>query len=87
MSSVLSSDSFAGVKEALTVAFSDLEEVKSDLEGEQESLPNVTVEDAQPIPEEEDDVRAYPGGIEELKKMIQNASKGVAEDTDKQYKK
>jgi hypothetical protein len=87
MSSVLSSDSFAGVKEALTVTFSDLEEVQNDLEGEQEALPDITNEDAQPIPEEEDDFQAYPGGLEELKKMVLNASKGVTEETDKQYKK
>jgi hypothetical protein len=42
MSSVLLSDSFAGVKEALTVTFSDLEEVQNNLEGEQEALPDIT---------------------------------------------
>jgi hypothetical protein len=87
MSSVLSSDSFAGVKEALAVTPSDLDEVQNDLEGEQEALPDITNEDAQPIPEDEDDLQAYPGGLEELKKMVLNASKGVTEETDKQYKK
>ena len=90
MSSILLSNAFAGVTDVLnTTTFleMDLTDVRNDLEGEQESMPDITKEDAQPIPEEEEDAHAFPGGLEELRKIVQNASKGVTEDTDKQYRK
>lgn len=89
MSSILLSNAFAGVTDVLNITFleADLADVRNDLEGEQESMPDITKEDAQPIPEEEEDARAFPGGLEELRKIVQNASKGVTEDTDKQYRK
>jgi hypothetical protein len=90
MSSILLSNAFAGVTDVLNITTfleTDLTDVRNDLEGEQELMPDITKEDAQPIPEEEEDARAFPGGLEELRKIVQNASKGVTEDTDKQYRK
>jgi hypothetical protein len=89
MSSILLLDAFAGVKDALSVNLLDMDlaDIKNDLEGEQETMPDITKEDAQPIPEEEEDARSYPGGLEELKRIVQSASKGVTEDTDQQYRK
>jgi hypothetical protein len=85
MSSILLSNAFAGVTNVLNITTfleTDLVDVRNDLEGEQELMPDITKEDAQPIPEEEEDARAFPGGLEELRKI-----KGVKEDTDKQYRK
>ena len=89
MSSILSSNAFVGVTNVLNITFLevDLADVRNDLEGEQESMPNITKEDAQQFLEEEEDACAFPGGLEELRKIVQNASKGVTEDTDKQYHK
>ena len=85
MSSILSSNAFAGVTNVLNITFLevDLADVRNDLEGEQESMPDITKEDAHPILEEEEDAHAFPGGLEELRKIVQNALKEVTEDTDK----
>lgn len=87
MFSMLSSNAFAGVTNVLNITFleTDLVNVRNNLEGEQELMPDIVKEDAQPIPEEEEDAHAFHGGLEELRRIMQNASKGVTEDTDKQY--
>jgi hypothetical protein len=53
---ILLSNAFAGVTDVLNITFleTDLVDVRNNLEGEQESMPDITKEDAQPIPEEEE---------------------------------
>ncbi|RDB19137.1 hypothetical protein Hypma_014269 [Hypsizygus marmoreus] len=50
-------------------------------------MPDVGAEEYILIPEEEVDASRIPGGLEELNNTVKNASKGVKEDTDKQYKR
>ena len=74
--SLINSPAFAGVHQAMKLAnvAQASDEVQDDMDGEQEGLPDVMPEDL-----------AITTKIESLQSAILNASKGVTEDTDKQY--
>lgn len=86
----ITSISFAGVHQAIRhVRALDTEEVNDDLEAEQEAMPDI-IQDSFVVPEDEgSDTEAsnMADNIEKLNIAVMNASKGVKEDTDKQYKR
>ncbi|KAF5379508.1 hypothetical protein D9615_006528 [Tricholomella constricta] len=89
-STELRAPAFAGIYQAIEYNQGDVKfagAVQDDLEGEQEAMPDISAEDCIPIPEEQAKALAIPGGIEQLNTTVTNASKGVKEDTDKQYKR
>ena len=83
----VNSPQYAGVQAALKVSWSDLEAVLDDLEGEQESMPAAEPNDLEPDLDEVDIKEQNSDGLDNLKESILNASRGVTEDTDKQYRK
>lgn len=77
----INSPAFAGLCTVTTISHSplDQDEVTDDLEGEREGLPDAS--DLDLISEEDVDL------VCELDEAIRNVSKGVANDTDKQYRR
>jgi hypothetical protein len=81
------SPQFAGVHTALKVPPSDLEAVLDDLDGEKETMPEAELNDWELTLEEREGKKLGSASLNNLKESIQNASRGVTEETDKSYRK
>ena len=73
----------------LVTAFSDAhitheEDIQADLEGEQETLPDLAEDDFTSVPAN-DDTPDQPAILPEWKKTVTSASKGVADKTENDY--
>lgn len=82
-------DAFLGLRNVVvepSVDDLDHAEVNEDLEDERVSILPVHDEDMIPIPEDEEEAVQFPGDLDQLRAALLNASKGVTEGTDKQYK-
>lgn len=78
--SLSSAQKFAGIHSILKTSVDNLhiDDIEDDMEGEQETLPELTTEDKL------DDIRV-PGTISRWREAITGASKGVTDRTEGEY--